>query len=158
MISDNQLTKKSKFETNLRSDSRPYLDGPIYNGSTYEGPAKCFSPQSLLGLEKLLNKCVTNQFRIALAKGQMSPSFVSIIKLTMRMAAVHEATVSAVHKVTLFLVYKITLFTVRIKLMKVVTSLQVNIKPTRTTNSISRAHQVYRIFQDHQEAAAYLTA
>ena len=55
---------------------------------------------------------------------------VSIIKLTMRMAVVHKATVSAVHEVTLSLVYKITLLTVRIELTKAVTSLLVNTKST----------------------------
>ena len=74
------------------------------------------------------------------------------------MAAVHEATVSVVHKVTHFLVHETTLFAVRIEPVKAVTSLRVNIKPTRPTISISRAHQVYRVFQDHQETATYLTA
>ena len=36
MIMDDQSTKKLKQETNLRSDSRPYLNGLTYNGPTYE--------------------------------------------------------------------------------------------------------------------------
>ena len=74
------------------------------------------------------------------------------------MAAVHEATVSAVHEVTLSSVHETTLPAVRIEPTKAVTSLRVNIKPTRPTTSISRTHQVYKVFQDHQEAAAHLTA
>ena len=74
------------------------------------------------------------------------------------MAGVHEATVSVVHKVTLSLVHETTLPAVRIEITKAVTSLRVNIKPTRPTTSISRAHQVYRVSQDHQEAATHLTA
>ena len=123
MISDNQSTRKSKQETNLQSDNKSYIDGFIYNGSTYKGQAKCFSSWSLLGLSRLLNKCVTNQFRITLARRQISLSFVSIIKLTTRMAAVHKAIVSAVHKVTLSLVHKITLLVMRIE-------------PTRSTTSL----------------------
>ena len=123
MILDERSTKKSKQETNLRSDSKLYLDGPTYNGPTYEGQAKCFSSRSLLGLPRLLNKCVTDQFRMALARGQISLSFVSIIKLTTRMAAVHKATVSAVHKITLSLVHKTTLLAMRIKPTKAVTTL-----------------------------------
>ena len=89
----------------------------------------------------------------------MSLSFVLIIKLTIKMAAGHETTVSAVHKVTLSSVHETTLFAVRIEPTKAVTSLRVNIKPTRPTTSTSRAHQeVYRVSQDHQKAAAHLTA
>ena len=95
---------------------------------------------------------------MVLARRQMSLSFVSIIKLTTRMAAVHEATVSVVHEVTLSSVHETTLPAVRIEPTKAVTSLRVNIKPTRPTTSISRTHQVYRVSQDHQEAAAHLTA
>ena len=130
MIPDDWLTRKSKQETNLRSDSRAYLDGPTYDGPTYESQAKCFSSQSLLGLPRLLNKCMTDQFKMALIRRQISLSFVLIIKLTMRIAAVYKATVSAVHKVTLFLVHEINFPTVRIELTKAVTSFLVNIKPT----------------------------
>ena len=73
------------------------------------------------------------------------------------MAALHKATVSVVHEVTLSLVHETTLSAVRIEPMKAGTSLRVKIKPTRPTTS--RAHQeVYRVSQDHQEAAAHLTA
>ena len=54
--------------------------------------------------------------------------------------------------------YKITILVVCIKPTKAVTSFRINIKPTRPTISILRAHQVYRVSQDHQKAAAYLTA
>ena len=50
----------------------------ILDGLIYEGQAKCFSSRSLLGLPRLSNKCVTDQFRIALARKQMS-LFASII-------------------------------------------------------------------------------
>ena len=63
------------------------------------------------------------------------------------MAVVHEVTLSSVHETTLP--------AVRIEPTKAVTSLRVNIKPTSST---ARAHQVYRVSQDHQEAAAHLTA
>ena len=65
---------------------------------------------------------------------------------------------AVVHKVTLSLVYETTLLPVRIEPTKAVTSLRINIKPTRPTTSIARAHQVYRVSQDHQEVAAHLTA
>ena len=68
IIPDDRSTRKSQWETNLQSDSRPYLDGFTYNGSTYEGQAKCFSSRSLLGLPRLSNKCVTDQFRTALTR------------------------------------------------------------------------------------------
>ena len=41
---------------------------------------------------------------------------------------------------------------------KVVTYLWVNIKPTRPIISILRVHQVYKVSQDYQEAAAQLIA
>ena len=69
-IPDDQSTRKWKQETNLRSDRRPYLNGPTYDGPTYEGQAKCFSSRSLLGLPRLLNKCVTDQFILALARNK----------------------------------------------------------------------------------------
>ena len=70
---------------------------------------------------------------MALARRQMSLSFVLIIKLTTRIAAVHEATISAMYEVTLFLVYQTTLLTIRIK-------------PTRPTTFTSREHQkVYKV-------------
>ena len=73
------------------------------------------------------------------------------------MASVHEATVSVAHEVILFSVHETTLPGVRIEPMKAVTFLQVKIKPIRPTTF--RAHQeVYRASQDHQEAAAHLTA
>ena len=66
---------------------------------------------------------------------------------------------AVVHKIILFLVHEITLSAVRIELMKAVTSFRVNIKSTRPTTSTSRANQeVYRVSQDHQKGAAYLTA
>ena len=101
---------------------------------------------------------MTDQFRMALTRGQMSLSFILIIKLTARMSAVHKATVSAVHKVTLSSVHETILPAVRIEPIKAVTSLRINIKPMRPTTSILRAHQVYRVSQDYQEAAAHLTA
>ena len=53
---------------------------------------------------------------------------------------------SLVHKIALFSVHETTLPAVRIE-------------PTRPITSTSRAHQeVYRVSQDHQEAAAHLTA
>ena len=78
-----------------------------------------------------------------LAKKQIGLSFVSIIKLTTRMVAGHKSTLPAM----------------RIKLTKAITSLWVNIKPIKPTNSTSRADQeVYRVSQDHQKTAVYLTA
>ena len=62
------------------------------------------------------------------------------------MAAVNKATISAVHEVTFSLLHKTTLPAIRIE-------------PMRPTTSTSRAHQeVYKVSQDHQEDAAYLTA
>ena len=53
---------------------------------------------------------------------------------------------AAAHKATVFLVHKTILPAVCIE-------------PTRPTTSIFRAHQeVYRVSQDHQKAAAHLTA
>ena len=52
---------------------------------------------------------------------------------------------AVVHEVTLSLLHETTLPAVRIEPTKAVTSLRVNIKPTRPTTSISRAHQVYRL-------------
>ena len=64
----------------------------------------------------------------------------------MRMAAGHKATISAVHEVTFSLVHETTLPAMRIE-------------PTRPTTSTSRVHQeVYKVSQDHQKAAAHLTA
>ena len=55
--------------------------------------------------------------------------------------------------------YVVTLFAMRIKPIKTITSLQIYIKPTKPTISTSKAYQeVYRIFQDHQKAAAHLAA
>ena len=54
--------------------------------------------------------------------------------------------------------HEITLPAVRIYIKKAVISLRVIIKPTRPTTSILRAHQVYRVSQVYQEAAAHLTA
>ena len=79
----------------------------------------------------------------------MNLSFVLIIKLTMRMTAVHKATISAAQETTLF--------PVRIEPTKAVTSFLANIKPTRPTTSILRAYQVYSASEDYQEAAAHLT-
>ena len=73
------------------------------------------------------------------------------------MTMVHEVTLSWVHKVTFFLVYKSTFPAVRIETMKAIISFRVNIKPTRPTTFISRIHQVYRVFQDHQEASSHPT-
>ena len=54
-------------------------------------------------------------------------------------------------------VHKTSLLAVHIEPTKAITSLRVNIKPTRPTTS--RAHlEVYGVFQDHQEAAAHLSA
>ena len=54
-------------------------------------------------------------------------------------------TLSSVHGVNLFSVHEITLPAIRIE-------------PMRPTTSIARVHQVYRVSQDHQKAAAHLTA
>ena len=78
MIVIDWSTRKLKQETNLQSNNKPYLNGLTYNDPTYEGQAKCFSSQSPLGLSKLSHKCMTNQFRMAPARRQMS-LFVSII-------------------------------------------------------------------------------
>ena len=59
---------------------------------------------------------------------------------------------AVMHKINLSLVHKTTLYTMRIKITKAVISFQVNHKPTRAITSISKAHQVYRIFQDLQKA------
>ena len=64
---------------------------------------------------------------------------------------------AVVHEVTLSLVHETTLPAVRIEPTKAVTSLRVKIKPTRPTTSRAH-HEVYRVSQDHQEAAAHLTA
>ena len=53
-----------------------------------------------------------------------------------------------VHKVIFFLMYKTTFFVVRIELTKTFISLRLNIKPTRPTTSILRAHQIYMVSQD----------
>ena len=80
----------------------------------------------------------------------MSLNFVSIIKLITRIAAVHKATVSTMYE---------TIFpAVDIEPTKAIIFLLVNIKPMRPTISISRTHQVYRVFEDYQEAAVYLIA
>ena len=157
--------KKVKQETDLQTNNRytglkqylfflltPYLwwlNGPTYNGSTpnKKGQVKYFNSQSL---SKLSSKYMTDQFRMALARRQMSLDFVSIIKLITRMAAVRKASV--------FAIYKTILPKVRIEPIKAVTSLLVNFKPTRPIISISRAHQVYKVLQDNREATAYLTA
>ena len=66
---------------------------------------------------------------------------------------------AAVHKVILSLVHETTFPAVRIEPLKAVPSFRVNIKRTRPTISTSIVHQeVYRVFQDHQEAVAHLTA
>ena len=122
-----------------------WLNCPIYSGPTYEGQAEFSAYGSPLGLPRLLNKYVTNQFRMALARKQMSLSFILIIKLMMRMAAMHKAIVSAMHIVTLFLVHEITLPAIHIEF-------------TRHTTSIARAYHAYKVFQNYQEAAAHLTA
>ena len=68
-----------------------------------------------------------------------------------KMAMVYEVTFSAVHK-TIFPV-------VRIELTKAVISLQVKIKPTKPITSTFKVQQeVYRVPQDHQKAAAHLSA
>ena len=59
------------------------------------------------------------------------------------MAAVHKAIVFAMHKVTLFLVHEIIFPAICIE-------------STRSTISITRAHQAYRVSKDHQKAAAHL--
>ena len=65
------------------------------------------------------------------SKKGMSTSFVSIIKLRTRIAAVYKATVFAVHKVTFLLMHKVTLSAI-------------HIEPKRPTTCILRAHQVYK--------------
>ena len=61
-----------------KSSERPIcgvIAGPIYDGPTYDDPTyndnnqtKCFSSRSLLSLPRLLSKCMTDQFRTALAR------------------------------------------------------------------------------------------
>ena len=43
----------------------PTYDGLIYNGPTYKGQAKCFSPRNP---SRFLNKSVVNQLQTTLAK------------------------------------------------------------------------------------------
>ena len=79
--------------------------------------------------------------------------------LTRQITMAMVFTSSLVHRVAFSLVQETTFPAVRIKPTKAVTSLRVNIKPTRPTISFSRANQeVYRVFQDYQEPAAHLTA
>ena len=74
--------KKVKRETNLQSDNKDSCSKwhpsrywhRLHDGPIYEGQVKCFSSRSLLGLPRLSNKCVTDQFRMALARRQMSLS------------------------------------------------------------------------------------
>ena len=115
MIPDDLINKKVKQETNLRSDSivgctgpkrhlsfidtappmagpismarRPYLRWPYLQES-----GRVFSSRSLT---RLSNKCKADQFRMARARKQMSLSFVSIIKLITRLAAMQEVTLCA---------------------------------------------------------------
>ena len=104
-----------------------YLDYLTYNGPIYKSQAKYFRSQSLLSLLRQSHKCMLNQFRTMLVKRQISLSFILIIKLTIKMAAV----------------YKITFFPMRIE-------------PTRPIASTLRAYQVYKLFQNHQKAITYL--
>ena len=66
MIPDDQSIKKSKQGV----IACPTYNGPTYDSPTYDddGQTKCFSLQSLLGLPRLSNKCVTHLFRTALTK------------------------------------------------------------------------------------------
>ena len=141
--------------------------GFTYNRPTYDGKgqAKCFSSRSLLRLSTLSNKCVTYQFRMVLVRRpknwawaclyclptrQTRKPMVIILSLVhgVTLSSVYGITLSLVHGVTLPLVHETTLPEVRIKPTKAVTSLRVNIKPTRTTTSTFRAHQkVYRVFK-----------
>ena len=50
-----------------------WLNSPTYDGPTYKGQAKCFSSWSLLGLSKLSNKYITDQFKTVIARRQISP-------------------------------------------------------------------------------------
>ena len=47
-------------------------------------------------------------------------------------------------------VHKVTLFAMRIKPTKAVTSLWMNIKPTKPTISTLKAHQIYRVSRNLQ--------
>ena len=137
-----------------------WLNGPTYNGPTYESHAKCFSSRNLLGLPRLSNKCVTDQFRTARARRQMSLS-ASIINPANKngygawgypfCGAQDHLPCSA------YWAYEIRSIGGVYQPYKAVTSLWVNIKPIKPTTSTARAHQVYRVFQDHQEAVAHLT-
>ena len=49
-----------------------WFNDPTYNGFTYESQAMCSAYGSLLILARLLNKCMTDQFRMALARRQIS--------------------------------------------------------------------------------------
>ena len=120
-----------------------------------------FNFWNLLGLPRLLNKCVTDQFRIALARRQMSLS-ASIINPANKngcgawdypFCGARDHLPYSAHWA-----YKIHSIGGVHRPYKAVTSFWVNSKPTKPTTSISRAHQVYRVFQDHQKAAAHLTA
>ena len=95
MIPDDRLTKKSKQETNLQSDSRPYLNGLTYNNPTYESQAKCFSPRNA---SRLLNESAVDQLQTALTKSPKHQAWACFHWLPTRktrMAMVHKGTPSA---------------------------------------------------------------
>ena len=124
--------KKVKRETNLRSDSRPYLNAPTYDSLTYNGPiyddkgqAKCFSSRSLLTLPTLSSKYVTNQFRIALARRTRNWAWACLHWLLTR-----QTRMAVVPKVILSLMHKITLSMVRMELTRFIL-LVVYTDPTR---------------------------
>ena len=181
MINDTRwpVNKKVKQETNLWSDSImdcicwsniffPYRHR-ILNDSmalpTMVLPMRVrpsvFSSRNLLGLLRLLNKCMIDQFRMALAKRQMSLS-TSIINPANKngcdawgsfLCSARDHFPCGAHWA-----YKICSIVDVHRSYKAVTSFWVNIKPMKPTISISRAHQVYKVSQDHQEIAAHLTA
>ena len=135
-------------------------DGPVYNGPIYNdnGQTKYFSLQSLLSLPKLSSKCVIDQFRTALGKRpKIEPELVCInyqpgkqewLGCT-RLATFFEMRIEFT---------RFALLVVYTKPYKAITFLWVNIKPIKPTISTSKTHQkVYKVFQDHQKAAAYLT-
>ena len=148
-----------------KSNKRPIyrvIAGPTYNGPTYneKGQAQRFRSRSLLSQPSLSSKCVTKQFRMALARRPKNWAWACLHRLLTRQTRIAIVLIlSLVHGVILSSVHETTLFAVRIEPTKAVNSLQVNIKPRKPSTSTFRAHQeVYRVFQDYQEAAAHLTA
>ena len=121
----------------------PYLNGSTYDGPIYKGWAKCLTYGSLLGLLKLLNKCVTDQFRMALARRQRSLSISIINRANKNGCSEWSYLLCSTWDhlpCSAYWVYKIRFFGGVYQPYKAVTFLRVNIKPIRPTTSTSRAH------------------